>query len=123
MNSAGLLDEEEIMRKMVAAAFGVVLSLWLIGSPLGAWGEETHQVIIQDFSFKPPKLTIKAGDSIRFINEDYDAHTATEDAKGGFDAGHLDRKAVRTVTFEEPGVYPYGCSYHPAMEAVIEVTP
>jgi plastocyanin len=111
------------MRKGVAVALLGVLYLWLGGPPPDAWAEKTHQVIIRDFAFKPARLTIQVGDSVEFINEDAEAHTATETPQRGFDTGDLPHKAKKTITFKKPGTYSYGCEHHPVMEAVIEVTP
>ena len=111
------------MRKMIAVTLGGLLYLGLSWPPSATWAAKTHRVILRDYAFKPAKLTIQAGDSVEFINEDPEAHTATQSARGGFDTGDLPIKVSKTLTFEKPGTYTYGCEYHPVMEAVIEVTP
>lgn len=111
------------MRKGVTVALGGVLFLWLSGPPSGALAAKTHQVILQDYSFKPAKLTIQVGDSVEFINEGAETHTATESPQRGFDTGDLPTRAKKAIPFNKPGTYSYGCEYHSEMEAVIEVIP
>jgi len=78
-------------------------------------------VHIKDFKFDPATLTIKAGTSVKFINDDDDAHTATSSTKA-FDSGGLDTHDSWSHTFATPGTYNYICAVHPYMKGVITVT-
>lgn len=77
-------------------------------------------VHIADFKFKPAQLTVHAGDSVTFINDDGAAHTATASDKS-FDSGNLDQGQKWTYVFKKPGTYAYICAYHAFMKATITV--
>jgi plastocyanin len=68
--------------------------------------------------FVPGALTIDAGQSITFVNQTNDEHTATG---AGFDTGIIPPGAAATVTLDSPGTYPYGCQIHPEMTGTVEV--
>jgi plastocyanin len=102
----------------VLAALVPVLSLSL-ATPVRA---VTHAVGVFDGSFSPATLTITAGDTVTWTNEDDSPHTVTA-AGGAFDSGNLDVGGSFTFTFTEPGTYPYVCAYHDEMQATIVVEP
>lgn len=77
-------------------------------------------IIINDFSYKPAVTTITAGQSIRFINRDQEAHTITS-TSGSFDSAGMDTGATWTHTFAKPGRYTYYCELHPYMKGTIIV--
>ena len=80
----------------------------------------THTVTIKDFAFSPAELTISAGDTVMFMNEDSAPHTATADG-GAFDTGRLSRGQSAGLTFPSAGSFPYSCTIHPRMKALITV--
>lgn len=82
---------------------------------------ETHTVKITDFAFSPANLTIAAGDSVVFVNEDGAPHTATAD-NGGFDTGRLSRGQSATLTFNAAGTFSYFCAVHPHMKGSITIS-
>jgi len=77
-------------------------------------------VHIKDFAFAPATVTIKAGDTVRFVQDDETAHTVTA-ADKSFDSGNLDRHATWSHTFAVAGTYAYMCSYHPSMNGTVIV--
>jgi plastocyanin len=79
-------------------------------------------VAIDDFKYGPAAITITAGQSVRFVNHDGEAHTVT--ARGGaFDSGGLDTGDSWTYRFSKPGRYAYFCTLHPWMKGTIIVVP
>ncbi|MGH9000527.1 MAG: cupredoxin domain-containing protein [Acidimicrobiia bacterium] len=84
-------------------------------------GSQPSAVTIMDFKFNPASITVKAGDPITFNNQDAQAHTATADTAGTFDTMSIDAGGSAEATLEEPGSYPYHCSFHPFMKATITV--
>ncbi|NDV00466.1 cupredoxin domain-containing protein [Pseudoroseicyclus tamaricis] len=92
----------------------------LAGLPRAAFAAG-HQVTIQDFAFSPADLTVAAGDTVTFTNNDGAPHTATADG-GAFDSGRMTRGMMSAITFETPGTYPYHCDFHPNMTGTITVT-
>ena len=82
----------------------------------------THQVVIDNFTFSPPTLTVPVGATVTWINRDDVPHTATSTAKPKlFDSGALDTDDRYTHAFTEPGTYPYFCAVHPKMTGQIIV--
>ena len=79
-------------------------------------------VHIKDFAYKPPALTIHAGDRVTFINDDDEAHTVTATDKS-FDSAGLDTAETWQHVFATPGTYHYFCALHPYMKATIIVLP
>ena len=82
----------------------------------------TSVVHINGFAFKPATLHITAGNAVRFVNDDQEAHTVTGSGNA-FDSGGLDTKDAWTHTFAKPGRYAYFCELHPYMRGVIIVSP
>jgi plastocyanin len=78
-------------------------------------------VHIANFAYAPNTVTIKAGQTVLFINDDGDAHTVTADDKS-FDSGGLDTHDQFRHTFAKPGKYSFFCALHPYMKAVVIVT-
>ena len=69
--------------------------------------------------FVPGELTVDVGQSVTFVNEHSDEHTATG---SGFDTGIIpDEGGTATVVLDTPGVFPYACQIHPEMTGVIRV--
>lgn len=78
------------------------------------------EVEIARFSFGPDELRVSPGTTVRWVNRDPVAHTATADA-GGFASPFLGPGETWTHTFEEPGRYDYHCAPHPFMTAAVVV--
>ena len=75
---------------------------------------------IAGFAFSPASVTIRAGQSVLFVNDDDDAHTVTATSKT-FDSGGLDTHDRWQHVFSKPGTYPYICALHPYMKGTIVV--
>ncbi|RPJ50379.1 MAG: hypothetical protein EHM21_05110 [Chloroflexi bacterium] len=83
--------------------------------------EPAKEVLIQNFVFTPPSLTIPVGTTVTWTNEDQAQHTATADDKS-FDSGPLAQGASFSFTFTKEGTFPYICTFHPNMVGTIIVT-
>ena len=79
-----------------------------------------HTVEIKGMEFSPKTLTIKAGDKVKFINQDSDPHTASA-TDGRFESGELQQGQSEVVTFEKADTYAYYCMFHPSMSGKIIV--
>ena len=75
-------------------------------------------VTIRDFSFGPSAVTIRAGDTITWMNDGPTAHTATG---SGFDTGILRAGQRPSHTFAAAGTFSYHCTLHPFMKGTITV--
>jgi plastocyanin len=85
-------------------------------------GEADAQVgvEIKDYAFNPPTLTIAAGTTVTWTNNDAVPHTATA-SDGSFDSGNLNPGQSYSFTFSTPGSSPYVCQYHAGMTGTIVV--
>ena len=81
---------------------------------------ETHTVTIEATSFSPDVLTVKAGDTIVWVNKDIIPHTATSKA-AGFDSQMLATGKSWTYKAETKGEFPYVCTFHPTMTGKLHV--
>ena len=78
-----------------------------------------HTVTIEGMKFSPASLSIAAGDTVTFVNNDSAPHTAT--AEGTFDTGRLNQGQSAQVTFDAAGSFAYICTVHPSMKGTIAV--
>ncbi len=77
-------------------------------------------VKIDNFSFSPATITVRAGTTIRWTNHDDIPHTVVSEDKT-FKSKVLDTDDQFTYTFTKPGTYDYFCSIHPKMTAKVVV--
>jgi 3',5'-cyclic AMP phosphodiesterase CpdA len=87
-------------------------------TPAAATG--TIQVSIDNFSYAPKQLTVKAGTTVVWTNKDDIPHTVTSDDKV-FSSSLLDTNEKFQYTFTKSGKFPYFCKVHPMMTGVVEV--
>lgn len=80
---------------------------------------DKNTVLIQDYVFQPAEITIQAGETITWINQDTVGHTATCDS---FDSGLLKKGETFKQTFNETGTFDYICTPHPYMKGKVIVT-
>jgi plastocyanin len=88
----------------------------------GAVRAEDATAKMDNFTFVPARLTVKAGTTVTWRNEDDIPHTVTSAARL-FKSKALDTDDSFSFTFTEPGTYEYFCSLHPRMTATIVVEP
>jgi plastocyanin len=82
-----------------------------------------NTVLIQNFAFDPSNITIRAGDTVRWVNKDSVAHTVTFSKDSGLaSSAPLSWDQEYAVKIFIPGVYNYSCSIHPEMQGTIVVT-
>jgi plastocyanin len=81
---------------------------------------QTHTVSISGFKFVPETLTVNAGDTVIWKNEDIVPHTATAEGKG-FNSKGIESKASWKYVADKAGTYPYLCTFHPTMKAKLIV--
>ncbi|MCA1216924.1 cupredoxin domain-containing protein [Streptomyces sp. 8L] len=80
------------------------------------------KITIDNFKFKPSKLTVKAGARITVTNKDTTAHTVTGTGSAKFNTGHIAPGKKKTFTApKKAGSYPFHCSIHPFMKGTLTV--
>ncbi|MGO4285190.1 cupredoxin family copper-binding protein [Bosea sp. TAB14] len=83
---------------------------------------DAARVKIDNFTFAPGVLTVKAGATVTFQNDDDIPHVVVAN-DGSFRSKALDTGDSYVFTFTKPGDFPYFCALHPHMQGTITVTP
>ena len=107
----------------VSMLVGMALVLAVIGlfsTNHAARAQSDTTVTIANFAFSPGTITVQAGSTVTWVNNDSVAHTATGD-NGEFDTGSIAPGGSATITFDTAGTFAYHCSIHPNMTASITV--
>ena len=86
-----------------------------------AAGPPAVEVKIDNFSFAPATLTVKAGTQITWTNADDIPHTVVSDDHATFKSKVLDTDEKFSFTASKPGTYSYFCSIHPKMTGKVVV--
>jgi plastocyanin len=98
-----------------------------VASDDGGGGDGGNVVGMAGSSFSPESITISAGDSVEFNNDDGTSHRIVEGEDGAevddpaFEALSLSAGDSSSVTFDEPGTYQVTCSIHPSMQMTVIV--
>lgn len=108
-------------------------TLWFLGAfaalavfanltfgPAGADPKPALTVHMKGSQFSPADATVKAGDTVEFLNDDAMPHTVSADDKS-FDSGNIAAGSSWTYTFSKAGKYTYGCAYHSWMHGRVVV--
>jgi amicyanin len=86
-----------------------------------AMAENTPGAVgIDNFTFNPQNLTVKAGATVTWTNKDDIPHAIAAVGKQ-FKSKALDTGDAYSFTFTTPGTYQYFCSLHPHMTGTIVV--
>jgi plastocyanin len=80
----------------------------------------SNTVTIQSMAFSPSTITITAGATVKWTNNDAIAHTVTSNT-GAFDSGNMAAGATYSYTFSTAGTYNYHCTYHSGMTGTVMV--
>jgi plastocyanin len=70
--------------------------------------------------FSPDTLAVRSGDTVIWVNKDLFAHTATT-ISPGFDSREMGPGQSWSYTLTSAGEFPYTCTFHPTMKALIRV--
>lgn len=81
----------------------------------------TDTVAIKNFAFAPAAVTVRAGTTVTWTNDDEEAHTVTT-ASGPVHSKALAPGATFAYRFAKPGTYHYICTIHPYMQGTVTVT-
>ncbi|MCZ7577642.1 MAG: cupredoxin family copper-binding protein [Dehalococcoidia bacterium] len=97
------------------------------GSRLGAGhhpaSAANSSVSIADFAFAPGTVTVSAGDTVTWTNNDAGVpHTVSSDSGGDLASGQLSGGESYQKTFSTAGSYAYHCDIHPSMTGLVVVT-
>jgi plastocyanin len=85
-------------------------------APTTGTGTEVDMI---DACFTPTTLRVQPGDTVTFVNQDTFVHMVGGNGWGHFE--DLQGGDTFAATFDEAGIYPYACIYHPGMTGAIVV--
>jgi len=80
--------------------------------------KELNMITIRNMAFHPLLLTVKAGTTVTWTNEDSAPHAIKSDT---FNSENLNKNDTFKYTFSEKGSFDYICSIHPYMKGTIVV--
>jgi plastocyanin len=111
--------------ELVAAALGAATAVMIAMAVLPSWAQDapTSAVSIDNFTFTPQTLTVKAGTTVTWNNKDDIPHGIASDDNAFRRSKALDTDDKFAFTFTAPGTYKYFCYVHPHMTGTIVVQP
>ena len=86
--------------------------------PARGAGKSVHLV---GYSYRPAKITVKAGGAVTFYNDAKVTHTATCPTCR-LDTGDIQPGTFKTLTFPRAGNYQLVCRYHGSQGMVADLT-
>lgn len=90
-------------------------------------GGPEQAATIKLFTFSPEPLTVKAGTTVVWTNQDNIEHSVTSgsapDGDGAFDSDFFTQGQTFAHTFSQPGQFSYFCKRHNSMVGTVTVTP
>ncbi len=113
-----------MLRPVIAStALGAVVGSVLAAGVLlaRAEGPAAAAVSIDNFTFSPPSLTVKAGTTVTWTNRDDIPHGIASSNNAFARSKAMDTDDSYSFTFTTPGTYQYFCYVHPHMVGPIVV--
>jgi plastocyanin len=94
------------------AALAALAAAGCGGAGVSGPAEKTTEVTMaKSYRFDPERIEIEAGQTVTWTNEDNFTHTVQVD---GEEDHKVDKGRSVSITFDEPGTYPYVCTLHRA---------
>jgi plastocyanin len=114
---------------LVAAALGAATATLLAAAVIPTWtlkasaeiAAPAGAVSIDNFTFTPQSLTVKAGTTVTWTNKDDIPHGIASDNNAFKKSKALDTDDSFSYTFTTPGTYQYFCYIHPHMVGTVVV--
>ena len=89
---------------------------------LGLASAEDIKINQADKAFVPQSVTVKAGDTVDFVNGDTVTHNVyTRGSPDDFSLGAMKPGEEKAVTLSTPGTYDVKCAIHPKMKMTVIV--
>ena len=119
---------ETMRNALIAAALGAATAGVTVVAVLPSLAQTAPQasagaVAIDNFTFTPQTLTVKAGTTVTWTNRDDIPHGVASDNNAFPKSKALDTDDSYSFTFATPGTYKYFCYVHPHMTGTIVVEP
>lgn len=114
-----LVDRRGNVRPLLTAGL-IPLILLAVFATVSVARAATTSVNIQNIAFNPASITVNAGDTVTWTNNDSVDHTVTSDTSGIFNMASAPGSTVR-FTFTTPGTFAYHCNIHSTMHGTVVV--
>jgi plastocyanin len=108
----------------------LVLALLVAGLQFQSAGHAlagSRKAEIRLFQFQPGTITVRAGTTVTWRNDDAIVHSVTTNGKTPagqqFDSGFFTKGGSYSHRFTKPGTYRYFCRRHPSMTGKVVVRP
>ncbi|MEW6605553.1 MAG: plastocyanin/azurin family copper-binding protein [Thermoproteota archaeon] len=82
---------------------------------------------LNETAYSPNPIEIENGETVTWVNRDFDPHSVTsgsfgdENAGQEFDSGYIGPQGMFSFTFEDEGEFDYFCAIHPNMVGTVIV--
>jgi plastocyanin len=104
---------------LVASAVAGAAVIPTVAGATGASAAATKTVHIVDIAYKPRKLTVRKGTTVKWSFDDQIvAHTVTSTGAKKFKSSPEKMNGTYKVTFRKAGTYKYFCMVHPNISAM-----
>ena len=122
-----VLDRPRPSRAIVAVLLVALLAACGAddGAVSGDGADDTDAVTVAGSAFDPNRIEVAPGTTVTWTNEDGLPHTVTAGSPDGpaddFDERLDGSGGTASITFDDPGTFPYFCRIHPRMTAEVVV--
>ena len=108
--------------RSVPRTFLLVAGFLLAPLLVYAGGDKVHEVGIIKYKYTPQEITIKAGETVRWVNnEKRQFHSVWFEESGEEEPAEFFPEEIYERTFVKPGTFRYRCGPHEEMTGVIHV--
>ena len=78
-------------------------------------------ITMKSLKYFPDTAEIKTGQTVEWLNGDLTPHSVTSENGGELKSGSIDVGATWRHTFNQPGTFPYFCTFHREMKGSVTV--
>ena len=114
-----LMKQDFVSSAMLGGLLGLLAGAAVMAASVG---KESAEVKIENFTFAPQRVTVKAGTTVTWTNNDTATHQIVSKGDPFPGDGTIDVGETYSVTFDTPGTYDYFCGIHNSMTGSIVVS-
>ena len=110
-------------KSRILAGFALLFSVLIITNSCTKSSDlpGANEVLMQGMAFTPSVITVSAGTTITWTNNDGVVHNVTSNTPGLFSSGSLSPNGTFSHLFSTPGTFSYKCTLHPSMTGSVVV--
>ena len=109
-----------MLKRFTPALIASTAASLCLSTPASA-APQIHVIVLDKMKFGTVPASVRAGDTILWVNRDLFRHSATA-ANKSFDVDLPPHAQVR-MTVRASGTIAFTCKYHPGMRGTLRVTP